>query len=360
MRQEVYQEFFEVMIKRGGGYSGADIPEFFELAQELFTPEQAVVNNALPGNPMTAEQIAETLGRDKVEVENILESMANSGLCRTGKQNNTVYYRASPFTGIMESQFMPGTTTQRDKKIARLIESYEKAYDAVRPPAAQKMTFAGLRVITVDRTVDAGNTVHTYDQVQTFIDKNDTIAVTECYCRHKALLLGRDIHGMPNSVCMSFGEGAEHNIARLNGRRVTREEARLIIDQAEEAGLVHMSRNMTDNIDFMCNCDRWHCTVVTSMLAQPKPGLFFNSGFEPSFDPDECTACETCLDRCPASALTMGGENVPVVDLDRCFGCAVCATGCPSEAITMVSKPEFPEPPANREALREALQASDN
>ncbi len=94
------------------------------------------------------------------------------------------------------------------------------------------------------------------------------------------------------------------------------------------------------------------------MLAQPKPGLFFNSGFEPVFDPDECTACETCLDRCPAVALAMGDEDVPLVDLDRCFGCAVCASGCPSEAISMQSKAGFPVPPANAEELRTAFRAS--
>jgi hypothetical protein len=47
-----------------------------------------------------------------------------------------------------------------------------------------------------------------------------------------------------------------------------------------------MSDNVTDNLGFLCNCDRWHCVVVTKALAKPKPGLFFNSGFQPRFDPD--------------------------------------------------------------------------
>lgn len=94
------------------------------------------------------------------------------------------------------------------------------------------------------------------------------------------------------------------------------------------------------------------------MLRQEKPGLVFNSGFEPRFDPDTCLACETCLDRCPAAALAMGDEDVPVVNLDRCFGCAVCATGCPEEAISMVNKPDFPQPPRNaRELFETAMKA---
>lgn len=86
-----------------------------------------------------------------------------------------------------------------------------------------------------------------------------------------------------------------------------------------------------------------------------KPGLFFNSGFQPNFDPDLFVACETCLDRCPASALAMGDDDVPEINLDRCFGCAVCATGCLSEAISMETKPDHPVPPKDMQSLLAAM-----
>ncbi|MBW1902453.1 MAG: 4Fe-4S binding protein [Deltaproteobacteria bacterium] len=146
---------------------------------------------------------------------------------------------------------------------------------------------------------------------------------------------------------------------------MTKSEARDVLDRSEEAGLVHMSQNvqnMTEDIsegwNFICNCDRWHCLCIIDALAKPKPGLFFNSGFEPHFDQDLCVACETCIDRCPPEALTMGEDDVPEVDFDRCFGCAVCATGCTSKAIAMVNKPGFPEPPKDGNALIEAITAS--
>lgn len=86
-----------------------------------------------------------------------------------------------------------------------------------------------------------------------------------------------------------------------------------------------------------------------------KPGEFFNSGFQPVFDAEECIACDVCIERCPPEALHMGDDDVPVVDLDRCFGCAVCATGCPDEAIQMVNKPGYPEIPKDAKALRAAM-----
>ena len=358
MSKKVYKELLTVMQNRGGRYAGMDIPEFYEMVEEIFTPEEAEVNNAMPRGRETAENIAKELGKDVEETREILEAMANKGLCFTMDRDGTTFYRGAPMMpGILEFLFMKGSTTERDRKIARLIHNYELAYDANSGPVANESVFL-MRVITVDKTVEPDNTVHTYDQVQTYIDKYEPIAVTACYCRHAAVLRDEDIRGMPNDVCMQFGPTAQFAIDRLGGRKLNKKEARDVLDQAEEAGLIHMSVNMTDDIAFICNCDRWHCGAVKMALAQPKPGVFFNSGFEPRFDPDLCLSCETCIDRCPPEALTMGEDDTPVVNLDLCFGCAVCATGCPEDAIAMLNKPGFPDPPKDRKALGEAMNSS--
>ena len=357
MVQQVYKKLFEVMKNRRGPYTGIEIPEFYELVEELFTPEEAEVNNQMTKEPSTAADIAREMSRDEEEVKAILELMADKGLCKTFRKNDLRLYQGELFMpGIFEYQFMSGNTTKRDKKIARLIEAYKKAFNIARGEV--KMTFPITRVITVDRTIEAGNTVHTYDQVSTYIDKNETIGVGTCYCRHAAKLVGEDNHGMPMEVCMWFGDMAEYAIERLGAREMSKAEAKEVLEIAEEAGLVHMSRNTTEEINFICNCDRWHCEVIKGVLKQSKPALFFNSGFQPRIDPDLCSACETCIERCPPEALTMGNNEVPEVNLDRCFGCAVCATGCPEEAIVMESKPDFPIPPKDPKELISSIKAS--
>jgi Pyruvate/2-oxoacid:ferredoxin oxidoreductase delta subunit len=357
MTQQVYKELYEIMKSRRGPYSGVEIPEFYDMVQELFTPQEAEVNNAMPAKPLTAAGIAAEMNRDEDEIRGILETMADKGLCKTFRKDDVRYYQGEPFMpGIFEYQFMPGKATDRDKKIAQLIRAYKNAFNTAKGPS--KMTFPVTRVITVDRTIEAGNTVHTYDQVSTYIDKNETIGVGTCYCRHAAKLVGEDTHDMPMEVCMWFGSMAAYAIERLGARAMTKAEARQVLDLAEEAGLVHMSRNTTENVNFICNCDRWHCEVIKGVLKQPKPALFFNSGFQPRFDPDLCTACETCIERCPPEALVMGENEVPQVDLGRCFGCAVCATGCPSQAIAMECKPDFPVPPKDPKELIVSLKAS--
>ena len=62
MDDSVYREMLPIMQKRSGLYAGLDIPEFYVMAQTLFTPEQAAMNNALPTKPTTAVQAARLLG----------------------------------------------------------------------------------------------------------------------------------------------------------------------------------------------------------------------------------------------------------------------------------------------------------
>jgi electron transport complex protein RnfB len=357
MTEQVYKDLLEVMKSRRGAYAGMDIPEFYELVEVLFTPQEAEVNNVLKPKPATAGDIAKEMGRNEDDVAGILDAMADKGLCKTFVRDGARLYQGVPFIpGIFEYQFMDGQITERHKQIAGLIHAYEQAYEAVK--GETKMTFPVSRVIPVDRAISAGNTVHTYDQVATYIDKYEIIAVGTCYCRHAAQLRDEDVHGMPSDVCMWFGNMAEYAIERLGVRRMSKQEAMDVLNRSEKAGLIHMSRNTTEEIEFICNCDRWHCGTVKGVLKQSKPALFFNSGFKPLFDTDLCTACETCIERCPPEALAMGDNDVPVVDLDRCFGCAVCATGCEFEAIVMEAKPDFPAPPKDTRELVASIKAS--
>ncbi|MEW5721628.1 MAG: 4Fe-4S binding protein [Thermodesulfobacteriota bacterium] len=357
MTAEVYQELCATMAKRGGPYPGRDIPEFHALVRELFTPDEAAISNAMPKGFFTAEQVAAEAGRDPAEVGRILEAMADKGLCNGVTLEGQKVYGAPPFVpGIFEYQFMRGTRTERDRRLAGLIHAYKEAVDAAR--SDRTISFPLTRVISVDRRVKAGTRVHTYDQVSTYIEQYDPIAVATCFCRHEASLLDEtDSCGQPNEVCLTFGFGAQFVSERGIGHRISKEEAREILEKCEEAGLVHCSTN-TQQIDFLCNCCSCHCLILKAALRQPKPGLVLFSSFQPEWDRELCTACETCIERCPGRALTLGPEEVPEVDRDRCFGCGVCATGCPSEAITMVERPQAPAPPADRKALKEAVRAA--
>jgi Pyruvate/2-oxoacid:ferredoxin oxidoreductase delta subunit len=357
MVEDVYRQMCDKLAKRGGKYPGMDIPEFYALVQELFTPEEAAIYNAIPRGFNPASSIAKEAGMSEEDVSSILEEMADKGLCISGEIGGAILYSAPPFVpGIFEYQFMGGTSTDKDKTLAKLIHAYRVAVDAAQGPP--KATFPVERVITVNRKIKAGNKIHTYDQVAHYIDKYDPLAVCTCFCRHEAKLIDENDHcGKPNDVCMQFGMVAQFVIDRKMGRKINKEEALEILNKSEDAGLVHASLNRQE-IDFICNCCSCHCIILKTALAQPKPGLALTSGFQPAWNSELCTACETCIDRCPAEALALGEEDVPEVNLDRCIGCGVCATGCPEEAIALVERSGIPVPPLDHKALREAVKAS--
>jgi uncharacterized protein (DUF362 family)/Pyruvate/2-oxoacid:ferredoxin oxidoreductase delta subunit len=47
-----------------------------------------------------------------------------------------------------------------------------------------------------------------------------------------------------------------------------------------------------------------------------------------------CTACGTCVEQCPVSALSMD-DHLPQVDTDKCITCFCCQEICPEKAITL-------------------------
>jgi ferredoxin len=69
------------------------------------------------------------------------------------------------------------------------------------------------------------------------------------------------------------------------------------------------------------------------------PGLqaLIESRFKlkPQADPNLCTACGTCIDQCPVSALSMNEANLPVVEAEACITCFCCQEMCPEKAITL-------------------------
>lgn len=357
MSEKIYHELCEALAKRRGKYPGKDIPEFYALVEELFTQEEAAAYIAIPAGFHPAEAIAKGLGKETAEVARTLEGMADKGLCNAGSMGGTTYYGAPPFVpGIFEFQFMKGSRTERDRKIARLIHAYKSAVDAGQGPV--QVTFPTTRVIPVDEKIRIDNVIHTYHQVATYIEKYTPLAVSTCFCRHEAKLLDEtDDCKKPDEVCMTFGIGAQFIIDRKLGRQITREEALSILKKSEEAGLVHASLNRQE-IDFLCNCCACHSMILKPALAQAKPGLILNSGFQPAHDVDLCTACGACIERCPTQALLMTDGSGWALNLDRCIGCGVCATGCAFAAIALVERAGIPPPPLDQKALQEAVKAS--
>ncbi|MDQ5985947.1 MAG: Ion-translocating oxidoreductase complex subunit B [Syntrophus sp. SKADARSKE-3] len=58
-------------------------------------------------------------------------------------------------------------------------------------------------------------------------------------------------------------------------------------------------------------------------------------GQRPWVASDACIGCALCVEQCPADALFMGDDNLPVADHEKCIACFCCQEVCPEKAITL-------------------------
>ena len=136
---------------------------------------------------------------------------------------------------------------------------------------------------------------------------------------------------------MSFGPAADYYIENGLGREITQEEARGIIREAEEQGLVHCSSNHKGPKLFICNCCGCCCGVLQAVNKHNLLTAMAKSDYYSKVNPDTCTGCESCMDRCQVNAIRVQ-DAIATIEKERCIGCGLCVSTCPSESLSMVKK----------------------
>jgi Pyruvate/2-oxoacid:ferredoxin oxidoreductase delta subunit len=318
--------------------TGAPASPFFdEILHILFTEEEADV--ALHMNFMgnTAEHIAERASLPVEDVRVHLERMADKAIIFTRKvKGKYVYGLLPPVPGLFEFPFMKGGGTPMHERLTILWDQYKHA--------AQADAFAGkptpiMRVVPVNKALDAQKEVLPYDEVARLIDQAEYIALTECACRTSLKRCNR-----PTDVCLCLGYMGEFLVERGHARHATKEEAHDALERADKAGLVHCSNNSQEGAVVICNCCPCCCTVLRGRVEMNLKNTFAPSRYAARVKDEECIGCEICIDeRCPNHAIALNEDGVAVVSEEDCIGCGLCVTGCPSEAIELVPRTQVIE-----------------
>jgi len=360
MSNELYDRLIDNLMLIGGAVPIYKCEEFTALIQALFNPEEAELAAGMPLGMQAVEAISEQVDRPADTIVPLLERMTDKGLVFHQVRNEKTHYKLmAVLPGFFEFQFMKGETTDHDRKMAHLFKAYFDKMEEFTVGASlelmRKITPFS-RVIPVEKEVAGGSEIQPYQALSDYIQKSEFISVSTCYCRHYGELLG-DPCDKPKQNCMAFGPNAKFTSERGYGRLVSKEEALQVLDDAEKAGLVHMSSNTSKYIDFICNCCSCHCGVVKSLQELDLPSMGAVSSYRLKIDEEACIGCEDCVERCPTNALAVEDEMVQV-DLRRCIGCGLCNSACPSEALSMEPREDAPSPPWDHKALNEAIMES--
>jgi ferredoxin len=272
-------------------------------------------------------------------------------------------YRILPLllVGLMEYRFMVELTGSPEEK--RLAELFEKLlaelrdqiksnYDTLSPlfnhaPAVDRTVPARvaedgrpIKIIPIGKTLAVGEEVVVPSQtVEEIINKFDDIAVGYCFCRQRRSLLGDPCRtAAPTLNCFTFGKSARHTAAQGFAKKVTKQQALEIMQTAEKAGLIHKafhpgSRESSPETS-ICNCCKDCCDTLELWRNGTLP--LINSTFYLSvIDPQLCTGCGICVERCPTDAISLTEAGWAQRDENACLGCGVCSRFCPEEAIAL-------------------------
>ncbi|HCW51805.1 MAG TPA: (Fe-S)-binding protein [Clostridiales bacterium] len=324
-----------------------------EILAELFTPEEAAVAARLPALPTPLPELAARLRMKPEPLQAVCEGMADKGLVFAAVRDGVPFYSLMPLVpGIFELQFMKAETTPRAMRLARLFNTY---YYAGWGQSLTRTTTPWPRVVVVERQIPAGVEVLPYERVSELIRTARSLALTNCYCRHEANLLGEGC-GAPLDVCMVFGRFADFCVERGFAWRVDVDGAMAALDRAEEAGLVHITDNCQQRLNFLCNCCGCCCGILRGITKLDRPTAVASSGYIVAHDEDECTACGSCVERCHVGAIEETDDGVRV-DLDRCIGCGLCNLVCPSGALTTRRRDAVEPPPKTWRELQMRMLA---
>ncbi len=312
----------------------------------------------------TMDQLKESSGFHEETIEKLTTSLAKTGLIfNQPSSSGIMIYRLLPLVmiGLMEYKFMTKLTgSDKERELAELFEkllmelrdeiqnnftTLEPLFASAPPvdrtlPARQTDDGKSINIIKVDRTIDMPEDFVLPSQtVDDIIDKFDDIAVGYCFCRQRRSLLGGDCAtSAPTLNCFSFGKSARHTSAQGFAKKISKEEARIIMKEAEAAGLIHKAfhpgSRETSPETSICNCCKDCCDTFGLWRKGALP-LINSTYYLSMIDKDTCTGCGTCVDWCPTDAIALDDNELAERDENACIGCGICARFCLDEAISL-------------------------
>jgi len=328
----MYDELAEAI-----GVQGSKIlPKLFEM---LATEDEARVLLAASPAKSVAELATKT-GLAADAIEKMMDPLFKKGLIyKSSKPGAPRYYRVRSLLQFHDATILaigaPADFIDMWKRY------HEEEFHEHQKQIEQALPRPAVRVIPVNSAVTADTAVAPFEDIQQIVEKADHLAVTNCTCK---VVTGAPC-GTSVEVCIQVNRAAEYALERGTGKALTKDETLELLKKCQEEGLVHVVGNSRGLGHIICNCCDDCCINWTGSR---KAGAKFTapSRFAAVIDPELCTECGTCLDRCFFDAIDLDGDP-SAIDEEECMGCGLCVATCPVEAISLKEVREeayVPEP----------------
>ena len=348
-----YKKLAEELDRIPNGFPRTESGVELKLLAKLFTPEDAALASSLSLEPRSLKEIAEANGLEEAETKTRLISMVKRGLIDLKREEGRgfVFHLIPMVVGFYERQ-----NAKIDKEFAQLFEQYyhERFHETMLSQPSVH------RIIPLEKAIPVDIDVMPYEKASTYLDRAQSWGVLDCICRVQKRLIGQGCnHTVKNCLVFSPKPGAFQKTEEIE--TISHEEALRILAEADREGLVHSINNAQTEVYYVCNCCTCSCGVLRGMVEYGSENSIARSDFYAVSDPDLCSGCEICMERCSFNAITME-DGLCQVERSSCYGCGLCISTCDTGALSLVQKSseELAPPPSDDEAWRRIRAASRN
>lgn len=187
------------------------------------------------------------------------------------------------------------------------------------------------QVIPVGTTLDTKQWILPSEQAIEILQNARIIGLQKCHCRQHYSRCDK-----PLEVCLILNDMATTLIEKGIARKITLSEASEVLQEGDTHGLVHLSLFMPDHQIFaLCSCCACCCHDLQLVLKHQHPEILAHADYIAITDPERCTDCLACVDRCIFSARRIDANSLKY-DPQACLGCGLCVSVCDPNATVMV------------------------
>ena len=341
---QVYRDLQKHLDKLPISYPATESGVEIRILKHLFTPEEAKTATQLSMIPEPLKRIYKRVkksGMSIEELQQLLDHMVYKGIIMPGKEGDEKLYSNAPLAiGMYEFQ-----VDRLTKDFVKDMFQYEdEAFDE----ELAKTKIPQLRTIPVGKSIPVPEKyqVSTYDNIREIIENADgPFGVANCICRQANDLIGKSCTktDLRETCLLTSRFAAEYYTSMGIGRYITKDECLDILEKAQEAGLVLQPVN-SQYPDAICCCCGDCCGILKYMKKYPRPADYYATNYYAEVDPELCTGCQICVERCQLEASVMT-NGVAAINLDRCIGCGNCVVTCESNAVQLKKKEAETLPP---------------
>ena len=233
--------------------------------------------------------------------------LAVIGVCKVWHEDGVELFWVNIFApGMLEMMVNNREQLEAHPQIGKAFELYTRTRLAPMTPMLPE-GMAMMRVIPIESALVGVEGVEPWEKLSSYLDKYDTFSVSDCSCRASRRHIDEGCGHLETEMCIQMGSGAEYYIKTGRAREITREEAKEIIHNAEQLGMMHEMPHTEElgEAFAICNCCGCSCFSmrVASMFKTPDA---IRSNYTAKVNPENCVACGQCVENCPVNAIQLG------------------------------------------------------